>query len=75
MHLVQEAGFKVQKDAFRREAKYSRIQRDKMVFKRDENGEPVEEESYIQEIVSELWKSSWAKGKAIVPVLEQFSRG
>lgn len=74
MELSKEAGFKPGAEAFRKEAKYSRIQSETFPLKKDENGEPNENEDYLLPAINSMWETAWTKGIRIVDVLNKLSK-
>ena len=71
---IREAGFRVPKNAMRREAKYTRIQTELKKIRATDEGEPDDDEEYIAGLAAALWEKAWVKEKAsrIVEVLKDF---
>ncbi len=70
---LRDAGFKIRKDAFRRETKYTRIVSESKLLRSDASGDPDDSPEHVRDVVEALWKRAWEQGQVAVPIFEEFA--
>ena len=70
LRAAQEGGFRSSKE-FKPDGRYTRLLTETRTVQTNEDGDPNEEDGYIQEVVTSMWKSAWGKGRGIVEVLRR----